>query len=65
MRGGDDVVPGDININPARVYNLLSGYMGGFLTTYTDLTNIGFNLLTGRDVRANDVPVVNKLIPHI
>ena len=36
--------------------------MGGFLTTYTDLANVGFNLLTGRDVSLNDVPVGNKLI---
>jgi hypothetical protein len=41
---------------------LFSGYLGGFMTTYTDMSMIAFNLLTGRDVRANDVPVVNKLI---
>ena len=32
------------------------------MTTYTDLSMIAFNLLTGRDVTANDIPIVNKLI---
>jgi hypothetical protein len=62
MTGGDDVVPGSVNLNPARAYHIFSGYLGGFMTTYTDLSMIAFNLLTGRDVRANDIPVVNKLI---
>ncbi|MFA5672704.1 MAG: hypothetical protein WC922_09710, partial [Synergistaceae bacterium] len=62
ITGGDDVVPGWANANPARAYHLFSGYLGGFMTTYTDMSMIAFNLLTGRDVRANDVPVVNKLI---
>ncbi|WP_332457544.1 LPD38 domain-containing protein [Petrimonas sp.] len=60
--GGDEVVGGKVNLNPARAYHIFSGYMGGFLTTYTDLANVGFNLLTGRDVSLNDVPVGNKLI---
>ncbi len=60
--GGDDVIGGKVNLNPARAYQLFSGYMGGFLTTYTDLANVSFNLLTGRDVSLNDVPVGNKLI---
>lgn len=62
ITGGDEVVPGWFNANPARAYHLFSGYLGGFMTTYTDMSMIAFNLLTGRDVRANDVPVVNKLI---
>lgn len=62
VSGGDEVVPGKININPARIDNLLRGYMGGFLTTYTDLTNIAFSLLTGKEVSANDIPVVNKMV---
>lgn len=32
------------------------------MTTYTDMSMVAFNLLTGRDVTANDIPVVNKLI---
>jgi hypothetical protein len=60
--GGDDVTAGKVNINPARINHLLSGYFGGFLTTYTDLSSIAFNLITGRDVQQNDIPVVNKLI---
>lgn len=62
VSGGDEVIPGRLNFNPARINNLLSGYMGGFLTTYTDIANIVFNLITGRDVRLNDIPVSNKLI---
>lgn len=62
VSGGDDVVKGKIDINPARIAHVFRGYMGGFLTTYTDLANVSFNLLTGNDLSINDIPVANKLI---
>lgn len=62
VSGGDDVVKGKIDINPARMAHVFRGYMGGFLTTYTDLANVSFNLITGNDLSINDIPVANKLI---
>ena len=62
VSGGDDVVKGKIDINPARIAHVFRGYMGGFLTTYTDLANVSFNLITGNDLSINDIPVANKLI---
>lgn len=62
VSGGDDVTKGRIDLNPARLAHVFRGYMGGFLTTYTDVANASFNLLTGNDVSINDFPVGNKLI---
>lgn len=62
ISGGDDVVKGKIDINPAKIQHVFGGYTGGAWTTYTDLVNLAYDLISGEDVSINQVPIANKII---
>ena len=60
--GGDDVVGGRFDLNPARIDHLIDGYFGGFVTTYTGGINVLHKLIVGEGVTANDIPIANKVV---
>lgn len=64
MSGGDDVVKGALDINPAKIQHVAGGYVGGAWTTYSDIVDVVWTAITGEkeDLSLNNVPIANKIV---
>ncbi|MCF0185651.1 MAG: hypothetical protein HUJ98_04075, partial [Bacteroidaceae bacterium] len=62
LTGGNKHKKGMVDINPAAIEHLISGYLGGAGKTITDLYKLGFEFPFGADVEVRNVPIVSKFV---
>lgn len=64
VSGGNDVLlsKGKVNLNPAQIEYLLSGYLGGYFSFPEKLVNTAKQIVGDRDVNVRDWPLLNRVI---
>ena len=60
--GGDDVTPGGININPARIEHVLEGTFGGVTTFTNKLVKAGETMTGDMDFEWRNMPMASRVV---
>lgn len=58
--GGDDVTPGNVNINPSIAEHFIMGYIGGVMTFVNQCAKTGISVAGGGEINWSQVPVFNR-----
>lgn len=61
--GGDEVEPGSININPAKIDHFIQGYFGGLYKSLSEVSAIGKLIVSGNAdaIRAEQIPLLKAV----
>jgi hypothetical protein len=62
VSGGDEVVKGSININPAIVEHLVEGFGGGIYDFAKMMISLPSLILSDEPMQVKDIPFVNKVL---
>lgn len=62
--GGDNYKKGYIDINPAKIEHVLTGYFGGVANTIDRMTKMGETILGQREYDPNNFLVLNRIIKN-
>lgn len=62
--GGDKYTKGEIDINPAKIEHVLTGYFGGIANTIDRLTKMGETAIGQREYDPNSFLIMNRIIKN-
>ena len=62
VSGGDQYTKGDIDINPAKIEYLLSGYFGGIYSTIDKLTKTAETIIGSREYDPRSILLLNRIV---
>ena len=63
--GGDKYTKGEIDINPAKIEHVLTGYFGGIANTIDRLTKMGETVIGQREYDPNSFLIMNRIIKNV
>lgn len=62
--GGDKYTKGEIDINPAKIEHVLTGYFGGIANTIDRLTKMGETAIGQREYDPNSILIWNRIVKN-
>jgi len=67
LSGGDDYIPGSVEVNPDRVQHGLDFLLGGVGRFFNDAADTATKSLNDRpgDLKADDVPIIRTFFPRV
>lgn len=64
VTGGDKYTKGEIDINPAKIEHVLTGYFGGIANTIDRLTKMGETAIGQREYDPNSILIWNRIVKN-